>query len=547
MMNATPNGSGTLRFDAAKRLRVAGAWPTVCLCRCNCGQRRHTSRTNRSRKEAAMFFHAQQLINPLVEDDPDPSAANALQEGLGGQFSEMRTMMQYLFQAFNFRGTATPYKDLIQGIGVEEISHVELIATTISKLLDGAPDFKPSGVPGQGGSTPLSIALSEGNIHHFLVGAQGALPVDSAGNPWSGSYVYNSGNLVLDLLYDLMLEATGRLQKCRIYEMTDNKTARATISYLIARDAAHEAAFAKALETLGVSWGKTLPIPKFDATKYPEVKALMDAGVHRVQHHWRLDGSEMSTIFQGPSPLTDMEGVVLETTETPPPGAPIPVGPERPEEFAPGLTPDLMEIMEQAVKASRRRPAGSTNGGEPLNEPRDLFFSELSDVYYAEKALEKVLPKLAKESTDSELTKGFEQHLEETKKHATNIESIFEVFGKRAKAEPCPGIEGIKQEHEKFMAEHDAPAAVTDLFITGSAARTEHYEIAAYNSLLTIARGLGETKVTRLLQQNLKDEENALKNVETVAKRLTNGAKASPSRSTGSPGSSRSTRTSAKT
>jgi Mn-containing catalase len=143
-----------------------------------------------------MFFHAQQLINPLVDDDPDPAAANALQEGLGGQFSEMRTMMQYLFQAFNFRGTATPYKDLIQGIGVEEISHVELIATTISKLLDGAPGFKVNGVPGEGGSTPLSIALSEGNIHHFLVGAQGALPVDSAGNPWSGSYVYNSGNLV---------------------------------------------------------------------------------------------------------------------------------------------------------------------------------------------------------------------------------------------------------------------------------------------------------------------------------------------------------------
>lgn len=53
--------------------------------------------------------------------------------------------------------------------------------------------------------------------------AQGAMPVDSAGNPWSGSYVYNSGNLVLDLQYNLMLEATGRLQKCRLYEMTSNK------------------------------------------------------------------------------------------------------------------------------------------------------------------------------------------------------------------------------------------------------------------------------------------------------------------------------------
>jgi Mn-containing catalase len=199
-----------------------------------------------------------------------------------------------------------------------------------------------------------------------------------------------------------------------------------------------------------------------------------------------------------------------------------------------------MQVMEDAVKASRKRPPASSNGAEPLNEPRDLFLSELADVYYAEKALEKVLPKLAQESTDSQLAKGFEQHLEETKKHATNIASIFELFGKRAKAEPCPGIEGLKQEHDKFMAEHDASPAVTDLFITGSAARTEHYEIAAYTSLLTLARGLGEAKVTRLLQQNLKDEENALKKVETVAKRLTNGAKTPRSRASTS--SSRSPR-----
>ncbi len=173
-----------------------------------------------------MFFHVQKLINEIIPDEPDPAAANALQEGLGGQFGEMRTMMQYLFQSFDFRGKAQPYRDLIQGIGTEEISHVELIATTINYLLDGSPRYRGNGTPGAGGSTPLHMALSEGNIQHFLVGAQGAMPVDSAGNPWSGSYVYNSGNLVLDLLYNLMLEATGRLQKCRLYEMTNNKTAR---------------------------------------------------------------------------------------------------------------------------------------------------------------------------------------------------------------------------------------------------------------------------------------------------------------------------------
>ena len=473
-----------------------------------------------------MFFHAQQLINPIVADEPDPAAANALQEGLGGQFSEMRTMMQYLFQAFNFRGTATPYRDLIQGIGVEEISHVELIATTIANLLDGSPGFQANGTPGEGGSTPLELALGTGNIHHFLVGGQGALPVDAAGNPWSGSYVYNSGNLVLDLLYDLMLEATGRLQKCRIYEMTSNKTARATISYLIARDAAHEAAFAKALETLGVDWGKTLPVPKFDATKYPEVKALMDEGVHRVQHHWRVDGSEMNLIFQGTSPLSDVGAGELETTQTPPAGAPIPIGPERPEEFAPGLTPELMELMEQATKAARQRTsprAAEGDGAQRVQEPKDLFLSELADVYYAEKALEKVLPQLAQESSDKDLAKGFEQHLEQTRKHATNVEAVFEALGKRPQAQPCPGIEGIKQEHDKFMAEHDATPDMTDLFLAGAAARAEHYEIAAYTGLVTMSKALRNTKITRLLQENLREEQAALRKVEAASKRLSNG------------------------
>src|SRR6188768_2147302 len=247
-----------------------------------------------------MYLHTEQLINDILPDEPDPAAANALQEGLGGQFGEMRTMMQYLFQSINFRGDASakPYKDLLQGIGTEEISHVELIGTTIARLLDGSPAYQgkkndPVDKPGAKGATPLKIALDTSNIHHYLVGAQGALPVDAAGNPWSGSYVYNSGNLVLDLLYNLMLESTGRLQKCRIYEMTANRTARSTIAYLIVRDQAHENAYAKALETLGVDWNKVLPIPKTNAERFPEVKKLLDAGLQSKQYSFDLtDASE---------------------------------------------------------------------------------------------------------------------------------------------------------------------------------------------------------------------------------------------------------------
>lgn len=293
-----------------------------------------------------MFYHVQSLINPIVPDEPDPSAANSLQEGLGGQFGEMRTMMQYLFQSFNFRGNATPYLDLIQGVGIEEISHVELISKTISRLLDGAPGYNGAkfDTPGKGGQATMEIAKEQKNAQHFIVGAQGALPVDAAGNPWSGSYVHSHGNLVLDLMDNLVLEATGRLQKCRIYQMSDNKTLRATVSFLIVRDEAHQAAFARALETLGVDWGKVLPIPKFDSSKLPEVKKLLDAGIHREQYHFRLDGSQMEKIFSGAAPFGD--GSELVTLKEPRESYPIPSAPERPEEFAPGLDPELQEMAD---------------------------------------------------------------------------------------------------------------------------------------------------------------------------------------------------------
>lgn len=309
-----------------------------------------------------MFYHVQSLINEIVADEPDPSAANALQEGLGGQFGEMRTMMQYLFQSFNFRGNGTPYLDLIQGVGVEEISHVELITKTISRLLDGAPEYHGGkfDTPGEGGAATMDMAKEQQNPHHFIVGAQGALPVDSAGNPWSGSYVHNHGNLVLDLMDNLVLEATGRLQKCRIYQMSENKTLRATVAFLIVRDEAHQAAFAKALETLGIDWGKVLPIPKFDSSKFPEVKRLLDAGIHREQYHFRLDGSQMEQIFSGSAPLND--GSELITLKEPRESYPIPEAPERPEEFSPGLDPELQELADAFTEFKERSVKKNSNG-----------------------------------------------------------------------------------------------------------------------------------------------------------------------------------------
>jgi Mn-containing catalase len=280
-----------------------------------------------------MYFYKEDLINMIVPDKPDPAAAKVLQEALGGRFGEMRTLMQFSFQSANFRGNAKAYRDLIRGVFIEELSHVELVQSTINQLLNG------SGLDEAGNAgvddAPLDEAIKHANPHHFIMGAQASLPVDAGGNPWTGAYVYDHGNLVANLLDNVVLESTGVLQKSRIYEMSDNKAFRETLAFLIVRDNAHQNAFAKALETLGVDWGKLFPIPNYDINKYPECKKYIDMGFHNAQFNFRLDGTLMGQIFSGQTPSRN--GGELRVIE-PPEGFPVPQMPEMPNEHAPGLS-----------------------------------------------------------------------------------------------------------------------------------------------------------------------------------------------------------------
>jgi Mn-containing catalase len=295
-----------------------------------------------------MFSSINKLPHPIPKaDKPDPKAAQALQEGLGGQFGEMRTMMQYMFQNMNFRGDAKDYQDLLRSVATEEMGHVEIISNTINMLLEGASkDSDPTDLP-------LSIALESPNIHHFLVAGQSCRPVDAAGNPWSASYVYDSGNLVLNMIYNLMLEATGRLQKCRLYEMSGNKAFRSTVSYLIVRDLVHEKVFAKALETLGVNWGQALPIPKVDTSKMPEVKSLEQNNLHNQMWTFTDEDSGLANIFNGSSPFND--GEELEVIDGHPEGAAIPSLPDAQQEFSPGLDTELKKLTQQLQQHQKTR------------------------------------------------------------------------------------------------------------------------------------------------------------------------------------------------
>jgi ferritin-like metal-binding protein YciE len=155
-----------------------------------------------------------------------------------------------------------------------------------------------------------------------------------------------------------------------------------------------------------------------------------------------------------------------------------------------------------------------------MSDPRELFLHELGDVLYAERTLVKALPKLQEEASDDELAEGFADHLEQTRQHVKNVEQAFEALGERAKAEKCPGIDGIKQEHDDFVANESPSQEVLDAFLTGAGARTEHYEIAAYEGLVTMADAMGEAEVVGLLSENLEQEKTALEKLNSVGKRL---------------------------
>jgi ferritin-like metal-binding protein YciE len=155
-----------------------------------------------------------------------------------------------------------------------------------------------------------------------------------------------------------------------------------------------------------------------------------------------------------------------------------------------------------------------------MSDPRELFLHELGDALYAERTLVKTLPKLQKEASDRELALGFKEHLDETQQHVKNVEEAFEKLGEKPTAEKCAGIEGIKQEHDDFVAEESPSHDVLDAFLTGAGARTEHYEIAAYEGLVTMAEAMGETEVVELLSENLEQEKTALEKLQTIGKRL---------------------------
>ena len=160
-----------------------------------------------------------------------------------------------------------------------------------------------------------------------------------------------------------------------------------------------------------------------------------------------------------------------------------------------------------------------------ITTPRELFLHELGDILYVEEKLAReVLPQLINETQHDEFRKGLEKHLNETRTHVQKVKQVFETLGETPETEECIGFEGLKREKEKMTSE--VSDSLIDSVNTGAAARTEHYEIAAYTGLIEMARALGEQDVVNMLDENLKQEKEALRHVESVEKTIRDEIKA---------------------
>ena len=146
----------------------------------------------------------------------------------------------------------------------------------------------------------------------------------------------------------------------------------------------------------------------------------------------------------------------------------------------------------------------------------DAFIDELRDTYDAEKQLTKALPKLAKASSTPALRQAFESHLQETQGQIARLQQVFASLDEKVRGKHCDGIAGIIDEGKSIM-EEDFDETTMDACLIAAGQRAEHYEMAAYGTLVAWAQAMGYTEAAQLLQQTLDEEKAADKKLSGLA------------------------------
>ena len=160
--------------------------------------------------------------------------------------------------------------------------------------------------------------------------------------------------------------------------------------------------------------------------------------------------------------------------------------------------------------APRPQPQQMQEDSQMMNSMMEkLFIDQLKDLYYVEKTQVKALGKMAKKATTEELRDILVEHQEVSQEQLSRLDQIFEILGKRAQAKRCPAMDGLQEEAEEMMSETEDDTLTRDVALIVTAQKVEHYEIASYGCLATLARTYGMQEVADLLQETLDEEKDA--------------------------------------
>ena len=177
-------------------------------------------------------------------------------------------------------------------------------------------------------------------------------------------------------------------------------------------------------------------------------------------------------------------------------------------------------VKKTAPKTTKTK---QSNGSDSLQESQlqKLFEDELKDIYWAEKALTKAIPKMIKNASSEDLIAALEAHLEETQEHVSRVEQVFKLIGKNAVAKKCEAMAGLIEEANAII-EDTEKGAMRDAGIISAGQKVEHYEIASYGTLCQFAKTLGLEKAKNILGQTLDEEKAADEKLTEVAESAVN-------------------------
>lgn len=174
----------------------------------------------------------------------------------------------------------------------------------------------------------------------------------------------------------------------------------------------------------------------------------------------------------------------------------------------------------QTKRAARKSSVANADRNGSMLE--DYFMDALKDIYWAEKALTKALPKMAKAATSNALKKAFAHHLEVTKKQVGRLEMIFQQMGKRPQAKKCEAMQGLIDESESIISETKDDSFTRDAALIISAQKVEHYEIATYGGLAQLARTMNKKGIAKTLGTTLNEEKKTDELLTRIAEKNVN-------------------------